>query len=109
MKHKFSGNFITTSFLVEDLHLKFEELEKKILQKIETLQKVIMDNNSKPSSFKFDDALKYNDTVRTRNMHNIYSYYWKITNVHNILGKSDLYITSPNFIIMGESKLGIMY
>lgn len=62
-------------------------------------------NNSVRDDNKFSDLLKHNDSVRYTNQGTIYTYYWKINNLHILMYKSDLYVTSPKFIVLGKYKI----
>ncbi|XP_072384105.1 uncharacterized protein [Diabrotica undecimpunctata] len=45
----------------------------------------------------------YNDTVVDSNKGGIYFYYWNVENVDNILTKAGMYISSPEFFVLGHS------
>ncbi|XP_050506184.1 uncharacterized protein LOC126884295 [Diabrotica virgifera virgifera] len=45
----------------------------------------------------------YNDTVVDSNKGGIYFYYWNVENIDNILSKDGMYISSPEFFVLGHS------
>lgn len=59
-------------------------------------------SNNTSNDLQINEILKHNDTINAGNQGSIYTYFWKIPNIHQVLHKSDLYITSPNFNIFGE-------
>lgn len=112
-------------------------MEEKIFQKLDAIEKIMRDtfntsgteinksylekfynglkvgrskiSNSDRHDNQFADLLKHNDSVRYTNQGNIYTYYWKLNNLHTIMYKSDLYVTSSNFIVLGKYRFPFLF
>lgn len=50
---------------------------------------------------RMEEILMYNDTIIDSSEGNTYFYYWKIQNIHELLVKSNMYRSSPDFYVLG--------
>lgn len=112
--------------ILEDLTSKLNELEQNIFQKLDVILKLVsvnshetelndmnriyfvnnqnglnIDKDTREYTETNAEILERNDTVRRTDRGNVYTYYWKIENLQNVLYKSDMYITSPSFTVLG--------
>lgn len=133
---------MTNTCLLDELNLKIDKLQNKILQEIDGIKYILEINglkvpdvpvqNENPISHyrEFNDSVRnvksteltapipllksgenvsprteeilmYNDTIIDSSEGNKYFYYWKIQNVHELLVKSNMYRSSPDFHILG--------
>ncbi|XP_030755740.1 uncharacterized protein LOC115882057 [Sitophilus oryzae] len=49
-----------------------------------------------------EEMSMYNDTIVESTEGDLYFYYWKITEINKLLKKTDIYVSSPNFSVLGH-------
>ncbi|CAG9815289.1 unnamed protein product [Phaedon cochleariae] len=112
-----------------ELNRRLDNLENRILQEIDSLKQILLSKGRGIPETKTDSSLLssrfaakylkterssitsdrneeialYNDTVSESNKGSIYFYYWNVQNVRELLEKEDMYISSPEFNILGHT------
>nr|XP_023021619.1 uncharacterized protein LOC111509976 isoform X2 [Leptinotarsa decemlineata] len=110
----------TSSYIQERL----DEMQNKVLHQIEGIksilesngfvipqsteslekQTVLIEKSLDHTEYSIADEIStFNDTVANSNKGSIYYYYWDIHQIRKLLGKKDMYKSSPEFFVLGHT------
>ncbi|XP_044762386.1 uncharacterized protein LOC123319462 [Coccinella septempunctata] len=84
-----------------------EPIFHSVQQKTENLDELLpsvqrkMDNES-VTIVDMKQIKNLNDTIQKRLKKNIYYYFWAVENFNNLMKKTDMYVTSPSFMVLGH-------